>query len=136
MRAQKNFKSCLEKASFVGKNLLERSGAWLSNNLEVCPLKLYRHDAHCLFDIGSVPSPISTRLVRKLDLAITSTKKTIKVADETKETGHGVAKNIPVIFGEMKVKMKFLVVDEVSFCVFIGIPKMEKLSAYIHLGGQ
>lgn len=41
-----------------------------------------------------------------------------------------------VMFGELKTKINFLVVDGVPVGVLIGFPEMEKLSAKIDLKGQ
>lgn len=93
-------------------------------------------DAHFFLDTGAVPNLISSNLAKKLDLAITSMKKKMTVADRTMEICHRVAKKITVTFGELKEKMDFLVFDEVSVGVLIGIPEMEKLKTHIDLGGQ
>lgn len=73
---------------------------------------------------------------RNLDLVISSTNKTITVADGTMKTCHGVVKNIPVTFGELKAKIDFLGVDRVPVGVLLKIPEAERLDAHIDLGGQ
>lgn len=94
-----------------------------------------RQGAHYLLELGVVSNILSTKLARKLYLAIFSTKMTLIVSDETDATCHKAATNIPVSFSELKENMELLVVDGVSTEVLIDILETEKLNAYIDLGG-
>lgn len=52
------------------------------------------------------------------------------------ETFYGIAKYIPVTFGEPEAKTDFLVVERVPGFVLIWIPEIEKLNTHIDLGDQ
>lgn len=94
------------------------------------------HYANSLLDSGTAQNILSANLERKLYLAILSTKKTRTVVGEIMSTRHGIANSILVIFGELKAKMNFSVVDGVSYRELIGIQEMEKLNDHIDINGQ
>lgn len=71
-----------------------------------------------------------------LDLAISSTKKTVTIDFVKMEERYEVAKNTPVTLSKLKANLKFLVVDGVPIGVLTVVPEMEKLNAYIDLDGQ
>lgn len=69
-------------------------------------------------------------------LTTSPTKRTIMVADWTVTKCRGAVNDALVMFGELKKKIDFLVVQGVPVRVLIQIPEMEGLSAQIYLGGK
>lgn len=79
----------------------------------MCQLTVYGQDDRLLLENNAVPNLNSTNLAEQLALAVYLLEKTIKLADKSIETCHGVAKNILMSFEELEAKMNFLVVDGV-----------------------
>lgn len=61
--------------------------------------------------LKTVAHIISINRAEKLDSAILTTKKTIKVSDRTISILHEAAKIIPVVLEELKLKLDFVFVD-------------------------
>lgn len=74
MRARKELRKLFGKSTVCRIDNFAKAVKHGSQSiLKVCLLKLYGCDAHSLLETGAVPNLTSTRLARKLDLAITST---------------------------------------------------------------
>lgn len=136
-RVQKELRKLFGKNTSRRKEILTKRSERKSREiLKVCPLTVHGQGVYSLLNTGAVPNLISTSLAKQLGLTFSYTKETITLADGTMTICHGAVRNIPVVFGELKTKMNFLVVDGVPIGVLIGIPEMEKLNKHIDLGGQ
>jgi len=89
-----------------------------------------------LLDSGAVPNIISTRVTEQLDIDVTPTSRRITVADGSSTGAHGTAEGVTIRFGDMRVRVDFLVIDGPPFDLIIGCPTLEKLEAQLDFGKQ
>ena len=107
-----------------------------SRRLRLVTVKVYGTEAQALLDSGAVPNIILPKLASKLCLSPQPTEKHITVADGANAPCLGSLHQIPTSFGEVIVKLDFLVVKGRPFDVIIGLLTLEGLQACIDLRKQ
>ena len=90
-------------------------------------LTVYSEPVYGLLDSGAIPDIMSSRLAEKLKLEVEPTNRRIIVANGASEGVQGVVSNIPVGFGKVVVRLKFLVMESVPFDLIISDPTQIKL---------
>ena len=96
-----------------------------SRRLRLVTVKVYGTEAQALLDSGAVPKIISLKLASKLCLSPPPTEKHITVVDGGNAPCPGSLHQIPTPFGELIVKLDFLVVKGTPFDLIIGLPTLE-----------
>ena len=88
---------------------------------------VYSEPVYPLLESGSMPDIMSKRLAEKLMLEMEPTNHRIVVANVASEGAQGVVNNVPVEFGIVVARLKFPMMDSVSFDLIISDSKKIKL---------
>ena len=103
---------------------------------QVVRIQVYSEDTHALLDSGAIPNIISAQMVEKINLELKPTQRSIKVSNGSTERWSGIAKIVPVRFGEITVYLDFFVLPEVPYKVIIGATSLTDNRARIDMYDQ
>lgn len=78
-------------------------------------------------DTEAIPNLISTLLLSKVGLELTTTKRKIRVANAVNDGCKGFIKEVQVMFLQETVRMNFLVVDGVPVNFLSRVTALERL---------
>ncbi len=92
-------------------------------------VQVYSESTIALFDSGAIPKVMSHKMVKKLHLRMQPSNRSIKVANCASEKCVGALNEVPISMGELIVHMDFLVLEETSYDILIGLPTMMQLRA-------
>lgn len=79
--------------------------------LKLCPVQIYGLKHMAPLDTEATPYLISTSLLKKIGVRDKHTKRGIMVVIEDHVNTKGVFKNVPVLFDNVIITMRFLAVD-------------------------
>ncbi len=91
--------------------------------------EVYSESTMALFDSGAVRNVMSHKMVKKLQLRTQPNKRSIKVANCASENSVGILNEVPISMAELVVPIDFLVQEETSYDIHIGLPTMIQLRA-------
>ncbi len=128
--SKRRSKSAVHMASEQEKDVLP------PNRHQVMQLTVYSEPVFGLSGSGALPNVMSDRLANKLKLSLTPTERRIIVADGSTEGCKGIASDVPVCFGMIVVRLKFIVIESVPYDLILGTPALVHIRARIDMYSQ
>ena len=107
--AKRRSKSAVDIASEKQKDVLP------PNRHQVVQLTVYSESVFALLGSGATSNVISDGLANKLKSSLTSTERRIIIADGSTGGCKWIGTDIPVGFGKMVIRLKFMVIASVSY---------------------
>ncbi len=106
------------------------------NRHQIMQLMVYFEHVFGILDSRAIPNVMSDRLANKLKLSLTPTERRIIVADLSTGGCKGIASDVPVVFGKVVVRLKFMVIESVPYDLIIGTPALVQIRARIDMYSQ
>ena len=101
------------------------------NRHQLVSVTVYSEPVYALLDSGAIPNVMSMKFAKKLNLEVTPTNRRIVVANGASDGCEGVVSNVPVAFGSIVMRLKFLVIENMPFDIIIGDPTQIQMKAKI-----
>ena len=128
--AQKELKKLLVSRS--SKKVATINSYAIPRRLRLVEALLESRSSLVLFDSGSVPNILSHRVCEELGMTPKKTDKRTTVANGDTSTAAGVLDGVLMKFGDIRVRIGFLVVRDPPFGIIIGLPTMEAMIAVVN----
>ena len=103
------------------------------NRHQVVRLTVHSEHVYALLDSGAIPNVMSLELARKLKLELRPSSRRIIVADGSTNACEGIVDSVPVGFGNIVKKLRFMVIKSVPFHLIIGAPTLVLMCTSIDL---
>ena len=94
------------------------------NQHQVVQLTVYSEPDFSFLDSGTIANVMSDRLANKLKLSLAPPERRIVVANGSTGGSKGIVSDVPVGFGKIIVRLKFIVIESVPYDLIIGTPAL------------
>ena len=106
------------------------------NQHQFVQLTVYSEPDFSFLGSGTIANVMSDRLANKLKLSLAPTERRIVVADGSTGVCKGIVSDVPVGFGKIVVRLKFIVLESVPYDLIIVTPALVQIRSRIDMYSQ